>query len=403
MAWRIDEAVIRGEIDNRTRGCVTGRIWFVGRDDPVVLELSGDCHRDLAGRRLEFTNPQPKAADLEGLAAVQRGSVGDITASRKVRVPDIPLDQIAEYYKARKPFTSHWGNALYLEWFGDTNGRVVLETAGFELRIIGDSTWEMTIAEDETQRIVNACKSDDFLEEREKRTAEPDNRDDAREGEEQPFSEEEAEQLQARSDLLADRIAARLAREGDDADYERILEEEMDRLRRELGEPEPTPEQLARNAEYIEELNRAAEEALDDPEILAAERRRHPLAECAYELALNLSQNAEALAWIPKDAGEEHPVAELVGAVMKASAKLAGALNGEQWPPSLDSCASIIVRLKRARVYLDDALRAMESCQEDKLVPLNQLGPMLVDVIDLAHDADEIIAELRERLNPAEE
>ena len=64
MAWRIDGAVVRGELDNRVRGRVTGRIWFAGRAEPVVLELEGNCWRDLAGRRLEFTNPQPKPGDV---------------------------------------------------------------------------------------------------------------------------------------------------------------------------------------------------------------------------------------------------------------------------------------------------------------------------------------------------
>ena len=48
MAWRIDKAVVRGELDNRVRGRVTGRIWFVERAEPVVLELQGNCWRDLA-------------------------------------------------------------------------------------------------------------------------------------------------------------------------------------------------------------------------------------------------------------------------------------------------------------------------------------------------------------------
>lgn len=402
MAWRIDEAVIRGEIDNRTRGLVTGRIWFAGRDEPVVLELKGNCHRDLAGRCLEFTNPAPKAADLAGFATLQQGAVGDITASRKVRVPDIPMDQIGEYYAARKPFPWHWGNALYLEWGSNLNGRIVIETAEFALRIVGEPAWEMTAVEDEVQRIVNACALDDDPDDLGSalgRESPPQHPADAR-GDKggAPLSEDEAEQLQARSDLLADRIQARLAREGENADYEKILDEEMERLRRELGEPEPTPEQLARNDEYIEELNRATEEALEDPEALLAERRQHPLAERAFEFSLGLAQEAEEQAWVPEGAGEEHPAAELVGATMKAAAKLAGALNGAEWPPSLDSCASIIVRLKRARVYLDDALRAMESCQDEKLIGPRSLGPILVEVIDLAHDADEIIEELRERL-----
>ncbi|MBK8477374.1 MAG: hypothetical protein IPL39_14065 [Opitutaceae bacterium] len=398
MAWRIDEAVIRGEIDNRTRGRVTGRLWLVGRDEPVLLELAGDCRRDLAGRFLEFTNPHPKAADVSRLAPVQHGSAGELTASRKVRVPDIPVDQIGQYLDAAQPVTSHWGNALYLDWFSDANGRVVIETAEYELRVVGDPVWEMTAGEEEIHRLLNACNIRDFMAQQEAAKSDTDLDDDP--DDLLPLSELEAEQLQARNDLLADRIQARLTREGPNADHGRILEEEILRLQRELGEPDPTPEQLARNAEWIEEMNNAAEELLTDPEALDEENQAHPLAESAFDLSVALSQEVEDEHWVPKGASEEHPVVELETSVMKAATKISGVLNSETWPPPLDSCASIIVRLKRARVYLDDALRAMESCQEEKLIPLQRLGVYLVEIIDLAHDADEIIEELRERLEP---
>jgi hypothetical protein len=163
MAWRIDEQVIRGEIDNRTRGRVTGRIWFAGRAEPVELDLAGNCWRDLAGRRLEFANPEPKPGRLTGLAARQTGAVGDITASRKVKVPEIPMDQIGEYYSRRQPFPWHWGNSLYLEWFGERNGRVVIESAAFELKIVGDAAWEMTSPEEEDQRRANAQALTGFM------------------------------------------------------------------------------------------------------------------------------------------------------------------------------------------------------------------------------------------------
>lgn len=405
MAWRIDEAVIRGEIDNRTRGRVTGRLWLHGRDEPLLLDLAGDCHRDLAGRQLEFVNPRPQPADLAKLATAQRGRAGDITASRKVRVPDIPLDQIGEYLAARKPIPSHWGNALYLEWFGDRNGRVVLETADFDLRIVGEPAWEMTEAEETRQREAAATSMEDFLEglgeavteDGEAEAAEDPDDADEPDSDREAFSEEEAERALARSELLTDRIAARLARAGDDADLKQIIDEELERLHRELGEPEPTPDELERNAARIEELNRITEETLADPESLLAEERRHPLAERAFELCLALDADAAANRWIPENAPEEHPAADLVGATERAAVKLAGALNGE-WPPPLFACGSIIARLKRARVYLDDALRATESCQEEKLIPPTFLGPILVELVDLAHDADEIIAELRERL-----
>ena len=54
MAWRIHEHILRGELDNRTRGRVTGKVWLAGVAEPLVLELAGDCHPDLAGCVLTF-------------------------------------------------------------------------------------------------------------------------------------------------------------------------------------------------------------------------------------------------------------------------------------------------------------------------------------------------------------
>lgn len=387
MAWRIDEAVVRGELDNRARGRVTGRIWFMGRAEPVVLELTGDCWRDLAGRRLEFTNPQPKPGDLDKLAPLQRGTVGDISASRKVRVPDIPLDQLHLYYKTGREMPWHWGNALYLEWFSERNGRVVIETASFDLKVVGEPAWEMSEAEEDEQRRANGAAMTGFMD----RLAGWD---------EKPQTEEEAEAQQARSDRLADRIEARMRREGEDADYEKILEEELDRLDREEGRPELTPEQLARNEEWIEEMNRAGEEALanPDPEWERERKFEHPLVARVTALFEQIHRTAEAEGWLPADATQEHPVAELCDATMIAGAKLAGALNGRYWPPEIESCAHTIVRLKRARGYLEDALRAVESCHEEKLIQPGHLGPIRVELGDFIRETDALIEELREKL-----
>ncbi|MBI2813818.1 MAG: hypothetical protein HYX71_06005 [Opitutae bacterium] len=350
MAWRINEAVVRGEFDNRMRGRVTGRIWFVGRADPVTLELKGNCWRAGAGRRLEFSNPEPKPGDIGKLAARQQGVVGDITASRKVKVPEIPLEQIGEYYAAKKPWPWHWGNSLYLEWFSERNGRVVIETASFDLKIVGEAVWEMSPAEEEEQRRANAEAMGGFMEQIGEAVArEKAKEEEPAEWDERPQTEAEAEQMQERSDRLTDRIQARLVREGKGADYEKILHEEIERMREEHGEPEPTPEQLARNAEWIEEMNRAGEEALNDPELQKELDQKHPLAERAFELSLRLCRAVRAGRWVPAGASPEHPVAELEGAVMGAGAKLAGALNGCEWPPLLDASAGVIVRLKRAR------------------------------------------------------
>jgi hypothetical protein len=403
MAWRIDKAVIRGELDNRVRGCVTGRIWFVGKTEPMLLELAGNGWRDLAGRRLEFTNPEPRPMDLDDLAWHQKGMVGDITASRRVKVPDIPPEQIGDYYTAKKPFPWHWGNSLYLEWFSERNGRVVIETVAFDLKVAGEPAWEMSEDEETDQRKANSAALTDFMDRLAGAaggTAGKIIDDTPAEWEARPQTEEEAEAMQARSERLADCIETRLRREGEQADYEQILEEEIDRLHREEGRPEPTPEQLARNAGWIEDMNRAAGEALanPDPEVEKEMEFEHPLVKRVTEFSLQLRNTAKAGGWRPKSAGNEHPVCELLDATMIAGPKLAGALNGQYWPPEVDFCAHTIVRLKRARGYLEDALRATESCQEEKLIKPEHLGPISGELIDFIRDTDELIAELRTKL-----
>jgi len=409
MAWRIDAAVLHGEIDNRIRDRVIGRIWLEGVTEPIKLSLTGNCWRDLAGRRLEFTNPEPKPAFVDDMATLQTGSVGDITASRKVKVPEIPMDQIGEYYAAKKPWPWHWGNSLYLEWFSESNGRVVIESASYQLKIVGDAAWEMSEQEEVAQRQANGAAITGFMEQLSAAVDEQDPADytvtseDPTDEEhaawgEKPQTEEAAAQLQAWGDRLVDRIHARLNREGETANYQVIMEEELARLREERGEPDPTPEQLLRYEKWLEEMNRVGREAVDDLESSESLEHEHPLATKAQELALQVMTETEERGWLSLTEHEEHPVAELVDTMFKASVKFAGALNGRQGPIKIDECAGTIVRLIKGRVYLDDALRAMESCQEQKLVEMSWLAVVLVDVIDLAHEADGIIDDLRERL-----
>jgi hypothetical protein len=214
-----------------------------------------------------------------------------------------------------------------------------------------------------------------------------------------PQTEAEAEAEQARSDRLADRIDARLRREGE-GHSDRILVEEIARLHREERRPEPTAEQLARNAEWSEEVNQAAEEALahPDPEVEKELEYEHPLVTRVTEFALLWRRTAETESWGPENAGQEHPINEFLDAAMIAGPKLAGALNGYYWPPEIDFCAHTIVRLKRAHVYLEDAVRASESCHEEKLILPEHLGPIVTDLVDFIRETDELIAELRAKL-----
>ena len=145
MAWRIQDSVIRGEIDNRERGIVRGQVWLAGQSQPVRLELKGNAAADLAGCLLTFENPGQTIPLQAGsqLATLQSGTIGDLTASRKVRVLEMP---VAEAYARKKqglPVPEHLANALYLEWFSELNGRVVIESANYKVTI-SPPCWRLT-------------------------------------------------------------------------------------------------------------------------------------------------------------------------------------------------------------------------------------------------------------------
>lgn len=401
MAWRIDEQVIRGEIDNRTPGKVLGRLWLIGRDEPIRLELEGNPWRDLAGHRLRFTNPTPKAGPPEGLATQQTGVVGDITASRKVKVPDIPMDELMECYRKKEPFPWHWGNSLYLEWFSQRNGRVVIETTDFTLELDDTAAWTMSEEEELEQRRANEAAMTGFMDRMLLAAggAEEDEDDD----EPQSKAEEEADAEAARMDTLLDRIQARMEREGHD-DFERIMIEERERMRRERGEPEPviTPEQEAERAKWIEEMNAICEEAVREAEAdnwNDEEPERHPLIERTLEFAVRVHQ--EAREWLPENCSAEHPLIELMNGLTTASAKLGGALgvvDADEWPPDALFAGNVLVRLKKARGYLHDALAGLDSADQENLANPGWRAFVRKETQEILGEVEILIAEVREVL-----
>ena len=408
MAWRIDESVIRGEIDNRTCGRVTGRIWFEGVTAPVELDLAGNAWRDLAGRKLEFVNPVAVKPPLltstdAGFGLQQQGVIGDCTASRRVKVPEVSMNELMERYRQRKPFPWHWGNSLYLEWFSAVNGRVVIESASFLLTVSSDITWDMTPEEEVTQRKKNSEAMTGFMQQLGEAVAGDDSGaqfEATAWNEGAPQSEAEAGTMQRDSERLSDRIRARLRSEGPEADYAKIMEEELSRRARERGEKPLTPEDEAARARWIEEMNRAAAEAAahPDPEIEEEIRQQHPLADRMFKLSLRLMKEPEARGWVPHDAVEEHPLIELGSSAMKVGAKLAGALNGREWPPTIDLCAGVMVRLKRAREFLEDTLRAGEACAEEGLAEERWLAAVRGELEQIARETEGLITDLRAKL-----
>ena len=335
VAWRIDEAVERGEIDNTVEGKTTGVLWILGREQPVVLDLTGDCWRDLAGTRLSFRNPVPKPQANMDLFPLQQGVVGDMTASRKNKVPLVSDEEFAAMYAARQQIPFCWKNTLYLEWFSEANGRVVIETCDFELEL-SERVWEMDDDAEEAQKLANMQAMRDFMNNLVRRIDPSDRTADSEEEDEFQWEERLKE-----SDRLADAYQEVLEKYLDDPDAERKEAFAMgwDGLLEALAEekegklpPEPvwTPD-----------------ETEDDDWDEEAEFRQHPLQEKAQDLVLRSVDLTRA-------GGEHASAVTLNTALMQVAGKLAGALNGDYERET----GYVLAMLKCCLGWQNDALAA---------------------------------------------
>ncbi len=220
MAWRVDNYVIKGEIQNLVPGEVTGLIWFKGLNKPLELKLKGNCYRDLAGARLSFENPHPVEGDYTGLDIHQNGIVGDITASKKVKVLVDPDDAIGTFTPGGLPYVI--GNCLYLEWFSHSNGRVLIETTDFKWTVTLPK-WELTKSEETEQRLKNQQAMFDFMDQL-AQAFEPGDEPEPHSGE---MNEFQWEAFLQKSDARSDMLLELFEKYSDDPKCEDLVAEAM--------------------------------------------------------------------------------------------------------------------------------------------------------------------------------
>lgn len=357
MAFRIHNSVVRGEIDNRQKGIVRGKIWLEGRMEAMTLELKGNAHPDLAGSLLQFTNLGTPFADapLDSLATIQRGAVGDMTASRKARVLDAQSEHLA--------------NALYLEWFSEKNGRVVIETTNYEMTV-SPPQWRLT--EEENKRRANdaAEAMQDFLG---RLTEQIEHHQRKQKDADADWNEHDYERLLRESDARTTKFGELLDKYGHSDEADGIIGKEMG------WDRELSAEEAEARAQWIEEMNRAGEEALSEPDPepdphregidwIRTERGdlRHPLQHRAFESAMRFYHIVQE---VNEDEVSNEDLDTFVFEFQTASVKLGGAVSGIARGQGFHDPAFTVACLKRALDHLHKAQAALESAAEKDVLP----------------------------------
>ena len=403
MAWRLHEHVLRGKIDNRTRGRVTGEIWLSGIDHPLILELAGDCAPDLAGCELSFENPEPISMTTKPPAPQQRGPAGNITAARKVRVFDVPIEEALAMSRRGETPPEHMANAVYLEWFSERSGRVVIESADYRLKI-SEPAW---------------CYTKEEIVERDRRITEEETPFAiaiTQDAETQEWDEVRYEQFLRESDALTEKYGRLLEKYADHPDSERIIAREMgwSWLEEALGredEQENKQEDQAKDleAKIDEEKEDQSESDIEDSELLPPDPIRegidwvrdahghilHPIEKRAHDTLHGLLDELKAAEHFPEE--EDEQLADFVSGFMTLSAKLAGALGGVARGNDFFEPGMVVAWLKRILEILNKTIAAADATRVKDFLPADRLAYYRSELFAIREEVLELIKQLRSR------
>jgi hypothetical protein len=393
MAWRIHESILRGEIDNRVRGHIKGRIWLNSREQPITLDLSGNCSRDLTGCFVRFENPKSRSTDEENvdLAARQDGVAGDITASRKVRVFDVPLEEALGLMKKGEKPPEHLGNCFYFEWFSEANGRVVVESTDYKIDI---STPAWTLSPDEEQEQIAATHQAmrDWLERLDDALAQKREQFDPED--EKPLDEFGYEKFMRESDTRTDKYIELLEKYEGHPDQEMIvareigwtwLEEALEADERGAlppGEPMEIPElipnPLTEGVDWVRDK---------DGHI------HHPLTKRAFESATAMWHYCNERGLLGENGDVD--LAEMVFQFQTTGAKIAGALDSLGYREDLNDAGFIIAALKRALGYLHKSVSASEKVDGKNLIDAKRLESCRAELFGIRAEILELMNRFR--------
>jgi len=342
MAWRIDKHVVRGLIQNIVPGRVVGTVWLKNLNQPIELNLKGNCYRDLAGARLEFKNPNPVEGDYTGFDIFQEGKVGDMTASKKVKTVIDFEEELENQEEAESP-AFRMANCLYLEWFSESNGRVLIETTDFSWKV-SLPKWTLSEDDERNQQEANRQAMFNFMDELSRVLDPKDKRD---EPDTEDMDEFQWEAYLQKTDARSDMLMELFEKYENDPNCEEIIAEAMGW---EIESMEVTEE-------FFEEwdLDQAENSKDSDSEYLP----NHPLISKMMDITSQLYYDAESRKLFTEDTN--NPWNQLIWHAQMTVSKLIAALEevaeGIETEPGF-----VVATLKRALHLLHLTIATMEAC-----------------------------------------
>jgi hypothetical protein len=285
-----------------------------------------------------------------------------MTASRKNKVPDVTDAELSELLTLEQDIPFVWRNILYLEWFSEINGRVVIESGSYRLKV-SPHEWQMDEDAENAQKLANLNSMRDFM-------AQMIRRRDSDDAGSAGMDEFAWEKRLKETDRLTDAYQEVLEKYMEDADSEQkeafvmgwdgLLDALADRDEDDSDDEDDDDDDDENSAysddedddDFFDELfDKDAETLFDDG---LDEESDHPLQKKAQELAIF------AMEVIVRDAGPGTPSYDLITNLLQVSGKLAGVLHSGT-PEEGPEAGLVLAILKRCMAWLNEAMRACQT------------------------------------------
>jgi hypothetical protein len=286
-------------------------------------------------------------------------------------------------------------NSLYLEWFSEANGRVVIESADYELTASAPE-WRMTPQEEEERAGQAAAAMGDFMKKlsdaiklQQRGQKDP----------EQDWDEHDYEKFLKESDARTDKYMELLDKYGDSEEAEAKIAKEMGWDR---SDDENGGEQMS-----VEEINAVCEAAANEPPPEPDPHRegidwvrtrdgklRHPLQHRCAESAIRFWHQADQLGL---DMSGDKDLEQFIFEFQTTGAKLAGALNSLARGEGFPDAAFTVASLKRALDHLHKSQAGLEAVAPKKLLPETMIAEARKELFDLREGILRLMDEFRGR------
>jgi hypothetical protein len=285
---------------------------------------------------------------------------------------DLPFEEAYAMIKRGEKPSEHKANCLYLEWFSEANGRIVIESADYRLDVSAPA-WRLT-PEEEQQRAKDAAAGFAGFMQKLSEAVES-TRHDVPENIAE-WDEFDFEKSMRESDAITDKYLELLEKYGHTPEAE-------ERIAREMGwENADAEEGEHANADAdrpdVGEINQLCAEAdRNPPEPNPATEGvdwirtkdgdiKHPLSHRAMEGVIALMHELRELGIQESDDGD---LVTFVSEYQITGAKLAGALDSLGYDHALHEPAFVVACLKRALGHLHRAQAGLEKLAQQPLLP----------------------------------